>query len=75
MTQKEKGIILKELKSAAKHYMDQELQLQEYMATNPQFPMTTQAYQRSQGRFLALKDLCYKLGINGTDIVEMILEE
>lgn len=73
MTQSEKRIILNALGSAAKRYMDQEQMLQEYMATNPQFPMTTQVYQRSQGEFLALKRLCMELGIDGADIVESIL--
>lgn len=73
MTQNEKRIILNALGSAAKRYMDQEQMLQEYMATNPQFPMTTQVYHRTQGEFLALKRLCRELGIDGMDIVESIL--
>ena len=73
MTQKEKRIILNALGSAAKRYIEQKQILQEYMATNPKFPMTTQIYQRSQGEFLALKRLCMELGIDGSDMVESML--
>ena len=75
MTQKEKGIILQAFKDAATHYMEQKQILKEYMATNPKFPITTQEYNRSQGQFLALKRLCRQLGIDGTDIIERILED
>ena len=75
MTQREKGIILNAFKNAAKCYMEQEQILQEYMATNPQFPTTTQIYHRTRGEFLALRRLCYQLGIDGMDLIETLILE
>lgn len=71
MTQNEKRIILHELASASKRYAEQTQILQAYVATNPNFPTTTQVYHRTQGEFLALKRLCNKLGIDGLDIFEV----
>lgn len=69
MTQKEKKIILNALRDSVKRYREQEELLREYMATNPNFPMTTQVYHRAQGEYLAMKRLCSNLGLDGFDFM------
>lgn len=73
MTQKEKKIILNALRDSIKRYREQEKLLREYMATNPNFPMTTQIYHRAQGEYLAMKRLCTDLGLDGFDFIENLI--
>jgi hypothetical protein len=69
MTKKEKAIILRALGSSVKRYREQEEILKEYMATNPNFPTTTQIYHRAQGEYLAMMRLCKELGFDGADFI------
>ena len=75
MTKSEKKIIFNALRSAAKQYADQKIIFEQYMNTDPRFPMHSQVYQRSQGAFLALKRLCISLGIDAATMIETLLEE
>lgn len=73
MKEYEKRILLSALKVAAEDYLEQRQLLKEQV--NAKFPMLSQEYHRSKGELLALKRICRRLGIDGADMVERMLED
>lgn len=73
MTQYEQRILLSALKFATENYLEQRQLLKEQI--DAKFPMLSQEYHASKGELLALTRICRRLGIDGADMVERMLED
>ena len=73
MKQYEQQILLSALKIAAEDYLEQRRLLKEQI--DAKFPMLSQEYHKSKGELLALTRICRRLGIDGADMVERMLED
>jgi hypothetical protein len=73
MTQYEQRILLSALKIATEDYLEQRQLLKEQI--DAKFPMLSQEYQQSKGALLVLTRICRRLGIDGADMVERMLED
>lgn len=73
MTQEEKRIIIKHIMQAKKE-IKREVALLEQQAKTERFPMPSPYYHQAKGKFYALQNLMFALGLDD-DAIRMLQED